>query len=83
MSPSRTATIEFDNPTPTRRRMSGRRPTDFDAIGAKRQRASIIILDEVRCEESGCGLGCGLGCSQIPASICLESSASINEQFMV
>ncbi len=45
MSPSRTAAIEFDNPTPSRRRMSNRHPTDFDGYGAKRE--SVIILDEV------------------------------------
>ncbi len=38
MSPSWMAAIEFDNPTPSRRRMSNRHPTDFDGYGAKRQR---------------------------------------------
>lgn len=50
LSPSRTTAIEFDNPTPTRRRLSSRKPTSFDpvSVSVKRQRESIMILDEVR-----------------------------------
>ena len=48
LSPSRTTAIEFDNPTPSRRRLSSRKPTNFDSISAKSQRESVMILDEVR-----------------------------------
>lgn len=53
MSPSRT-NIEFDNPTPTRRRTSARVSSTFDSV-TTRKRESIIILDEV-CVYSMCNL---------------------------
>ena len=43
-----TTTIEFHNPTPTRRRLSGGKQTSFDWISTKSQRESVMILDEVR-----------------------------------
>lgn len=53
MSPSR-PNIEFDNPTPTRRRTSARVSSTFDSV-TTRKRESIIILDEV-CVYSMCNL---------------------------
>ena len=45
MSPSRGSNMEFDLPTPTRRK---RKPSSFDAMAAARQqRQSVLILDEV------------------------------------
>ena len=48
MSPSRTTAIEFDNPTPSRRRMSSRKPTSFDVVTVKRRGENAMTLDEVR-----------------------------------
>ena len=50
MSPSRpmsSGMVEFDNPTPTRRKMSSRKQSSFDTITERQQRESIMILDEV------------------------------------
>jgi hypothetical protein len=55
MSPSRASAVEFDNPTPTRRRISTRKPNTFEAMSAARQqRESIMILDEVGVAEVLC-----------------------------
>ena len=48
MSPTRANVVEFDNPTPTRRKMSSRKTGTFEVMSAARQqRQSIMILDEV------------------------------------
>ena len=48
ISPSRNNIAEFDGHAPSsRRRLSGRKPTNFDTISAKQQQETIMILDEV------------------------------------
>ncbi len=47
MSPSRGTNVEFDLPTPTRRKMSSLKGSSFDTPAAARQQRENVILDEV------------------------------------